>query len=417
MSLCLALQSKNEIYMAGDSRVSVDIEGKKYRWNDNYSKIEQVGNYVIFKGSKADVMNKIVERFRRSEINDLAYFKQCCIDEYNDYRNREGAKFKPYAETNKMIVASLIGTIENNIPLVYFISDAVDFNIMKIELPIDKDLQDILLGVSADEAQKIYEDCKFNFDDSDNVFENYKKIYEGVTGDEIGGTLTVFRINNYGITNRQCGLMNSKYINELADYFLNNRECSGFANCTSLKINSVDILDSMYQIKGDYLSDNSVGISKLKVNELYVGTGGIRLDPSATISWNQVTSQPFIPSTAADVGALSTSWANGLSSLPSFITSTKITSTTVESPSIVGGTILGGNIISNSTINVTTDLRVGSKIYMNPGSFTSDLVFVDPDVKIYADPVAKSLLLTTNGHGGIYANGQRIDVAPVAVFG
>jgi len=286
MSLCFLLQRKNEIYMAGDSRVSVKMDGKKYRWHDNYTKIEKIGNYVVFKGGSAEVMNSIVNKFKESNNKALATLQKISIDEFNNHVIREGNNFKSYSQTNKMTVSSIVGTIENNKPVVYFISDATNFNIMKIELPEEKDMNDITLGVNSDEARNVYLTCKFDFNDFDNVFENYKRIYEGVTGTDIGGTLTVFRISNDEIKSKQCGLMNPKYVDELSDYLLDtyfnklgDMRYRGFADCSSLKIQGTNILDTVNNIKGQYLSDNSISASKLKINELYVNSkNGIVLD-------------------------------------------------------------------------------------------------------------------------------------------
>lgn len=417
MSLCFILQTKNEIYIAADSRVSAEINGKKYRWHDNYSKIVQIDNYVIFKGGSAGVLDKIIDRFKDIDKKDLITLQQLSINEYERFVKNEGKNFKPYKNTNKMTVSIIVSTIENNNPVAYFISDANNFDILRIKLPNNKNMQDITLGVKSDEARDIYMSCTFDFESFDNVFNNYRKIYEGVTGVEIGGTLTVYRVSKNEIINKSCGLMNQKYVNELSEYLLNkychkmeNLYYRFLANCTSLKIHDVNILDELNTIKGDFLSENSVGIGKLKLNELYVGAGGIRLDSSATISWGQVSNQPFIPSTASHVGALSTLWANGLNSLPTYITSTKITSTTIESPSIIGG-----SITSNTSINVGTNVYIGSKLFMNPDSFSSDIVFTSGGVKIYGDPGGNSL--TLSAPGGVWAGSQRLDVPVVAKFG
>lgn len=405
MSLCVLLLRKNEVYMAGESRVTVEMNNKYYRWHDDYTKIEQVDDYVIFKGGKADLMNTIMDRFKESDTRDLVTFQQICFEEYNNFKKKEGINFKPYSETNNSIASSVIATFENNEPIVYFIADSVDFNLLRIELPEDKDLLDITLGVNDDEARKIYLTCNFDFSNFDNVIENYRKIYEGVTDEQVGGVLSVVHITNNEIKSKQCELRDSKNINQFSDYLLkysyndvkyktaNSITIIGEANVTeALKIHGVNILDEINKIKGDYLSSNSVGADKLKISELFVGAGGIRLDPSATISWNQVTNQPVIPV------------------LPSYITSTKITSTTIESPFITGGTITG------TTINVNTDLKVGNRIYLNESNFQNGIIFKNlPRAEMYYDPAGQSI--TLSAPGGVYAGSQRIDTALVAVFG
>lgn len=71
------------------------------------------------------------------------------------------------------------------------------------------------------------------------------------------------------------------------------------------------------------VSGGSININdRFKVDSL----GNVTLPSNATISWSQVTNQPYIPT------------------LPYYIQSTKITSTTIESPIITGSVINGGEI-------------------------------------------------------------------------
>ena len=68
---------------------------------------------------------------------------------------------------------------------------------------------------------------------------------------------------------------------------------TGAINCTSLKINDTDVMNQLNtlassvsnsQLNGSILQAGSVNASKIDVTSLYVGTGGIRLDSSATLS-------------------------------------------------------------------------------------------------------------------------------------
>jgi hypothetical protein len=93
-------------------------------------------------------------------------------------------------------------------------------------------------------------------------------------------------------------------------------------------------------------------IQAAQIEELVVG-GNVQMGPSATISWGNVTNQPFIPATAADVGARPNDWMPTASDvgalpwntyipvLPSYIKSTYIDQNNVISPFISGGVITG----------------------------------------------------------------------------
>lgn len=68
---------------------------------------------------------------------------------------------------------------------------------------------------------------------------------------------------------------------------------------------------------------------------------------NGSISFVDLSDKPFIPSTAADVGALPDN--TYIPTVPSYIKSTYIDSTTVQSPTIIGGSITGGIVQTADT--------------------------------------------------------------------
>lgn len=145
--------------------------------------------------------------------------------------------------------------------------------------------------------------------------------------------------------------------------FKGNGQLSGY------DIENLSITNSKIKnLEANKITTNQAKIKTAQIENLEVG-GNVTMGPKATISWNQVTNQPTIPV------------------LPSYITQTKITSTTVESPIIVGGEIRGGKITSDSTINVTTDAHIGSKLYIHSTSGEQGIYFdtFDPESKITVD--------------------------------
>jgi hypothetical protein len=82
----------------------------------------------------------------------------------------------------------------------------------------------------------------------------------------------------------------------------------------------------------------------------------------------------------------------------------------IEGGTITGSDIYGTNIyganIYGGNIDVTNDVYIGKKLYMNASGFTSDIVFF-PGGYINGDPGGHSVNLIASG--GVYANGNRID--------
>ncbi|OQB13746.1 MAG: hypothetical protein BWY15_01595 [Firmicutes bacterium ADurb.Bin193] len=325
MSLCIFIQHKNDIYMAGDSRMSVDIDGTNYRWNDNYNKIEQVGNLVIFKSGSAQIMTKIIEQFKTNEKKDVNTFQKLCIEIYNEHKSKNGNNFKHYEYGDDIKIGVLIGTIENDIPALYFISESLGFEKRKMELPLDKEINEGFLGVKCDEAIQTYKSCVFDFNDLNNVFENYKKIYESVTGTNIGGNMTLFHITKNKIESMSCGLKNPEPISELSDYLLEKYFKGNGLYEFSSRLRARDFLDSNGNslMTSDKLKlDGTKAIDKITVNQLLIG------GENGTISFDDLSDKPNIPV------------------LPNYIQSTKITSTTIESPTVRGGNIIGGKLFA-----------------------------------------------------------------------
>ena len=221
----------------------------------------------------------------------------------------------------------------------------------------NENIEPITLGIHSAEALEMYREHKNQLD----TIELYQQVYNSLSSEGMGGTLNLYILTNENIDYHEFKIIDSKPI----EYSVNNN---------------------------------------LLVH--YVGAGGISIDPSATISWNQVTNQPAIPT------------------IPSYITSTKITSTSIESPNIVGGTIRGGSIESDSTINVTTDARVGNKLHLSNTNFGNGIMW-DDMAEIYIDPAGKDLIISANKFGAgnaidIYGENIRFHgnvTGVVAVFG
>ena len=100
-------------------------------------------------------------------------------------------------------------------------------------------------------------------------------------------------------------------------------------------------------IQADQIDVTNGKIQSAQIEDLVVG-GNVTMGPNATISWSQVTNQPYIPV------------------LPSYIQSTYIDSTNVISPNITGGTITGGSITSDTNIDVWLDVKARNYIWVGP---------------------------------------------------
>lgn len=208
MSLCLCLQKPNEIYISGDSRVSVQINNQKYRWYDNYPKVHQIDNMVIFTGGQSQIMETIINEFKQSSIRNLDVLRFIAKKQFN--------KNYLYNNTNDMIVSMLIASFQEK-PMVYFIGDRNNFEIMNIELN-GREYQDILLGCECEKAREIFNYSNFSSEKFDDVFYAYKSLYEYVVNEQVGGKLTVYRLTKDAIEKKSCSLTDPNNIKQYQSY-------------------------------------------------------------------------------------------------------------------------------------------------------------------------------------------------------
>lgn len=371
MSLCLLILRPDDAYIAGDSRVSVEIDDVHYRWHDKYSKIEMIDQYVIFKGGSADITNSIVDSF--SKKSDKTINKLYDISKF---------EFKKYINKNKQIIGSneteallLILHMENRKPVVDYIylSEKEQPQLQRVNYQDNGNgIMDIIAGDPYGKAYNIFKSCHINYDDSNNVFQNYIKVYQGVVNEQIGGNLTFYHLSNQGTEKRIYQLKDSKPIRQLY-----NDSVFSLLNCKnnvqgSLKINDQEALTEDMKISSSFIETLEVGknvlmganayiswdkvtnqptilsandIKSTVITKDWIATLGlkvgteIQMGSNATISWSQVTGTPSIPTKASDIGALPDTTA--IPVLPNYIKSTYIDSTTVQSPNIVGGLITG----------------------------------------------------------------------------
>lgn len=116
-----------------------------------------------------------------------------------------------------------------------------------------------------------------------------------------------------------------------------NATITGNIDCRTLKIGGQDALTTSNKISTQIIEDLVVG-------------GNVRMGENATISWGNVTNQPYIPRTAIDVGALASS-----SPMLTNITSNGIYTGTINANQINAGKI-------NAALIDTTNLAA-QKIY------------------------------------------------------
>lgn len=192
MSLCLAMLTKDVIFMSGDTRVSCNHNGTIYATGEQVEKIKQVDNKVIFMSGSAEVISHIMSDYESSKNRSIERLQQLTIQYKEESIAQRGNDW--FGKTAHAMF--LIGCIESGIPVIYGINSKDDCKI--IRQVGSRQLMSATIGPEAHtpKARKIYDECRSKRLD---VVETYKRVYDGVSCEEIGGKLCLYTITTNGI--------------------------------------------------------------------------------------------------------------------------------------------------------------------------------------------------------------------------
>ena len=174
-----------------------------------------------------------------------------------------------------------------------------------------------------------------------------------------------------------------------------------------------------WDTSGFYAVDPANSNRKVRIT-----SGGIAITTNGGSSWTTaITGNGIVADTitsgAINANLITTGQINANLITTGTLNASLINVTNLSASSITSGTLsanrISGGTISGVNINVTTDLYVGAKIYMNSSSFTADLVFTS-SCKIYADPVGNSLNYSAACHN-FYTKVNFTDISATNILG
>jgi hypothetical protein len=277
MSLCFALQKPNEIYIAGDSRVSVDINNQKLRWHDNYTKVHKIDDKVIFIGGQSEIMVSILNKYKKASNRSVENLR---VIAETEYRNNHITN-----NTGRMIVCMIIAEFIENEPMLYFIGDENNFELMKIELN-GKEYNDVLLGCCCDSAHEKFNYSDFKSDDFNDIILAYKNLYDQVTNEEVGGELTIYKLTKDSIEKKSCLLSDPENIRQFQSFLTCSQLFIGNSPVNAIVNNRID--DSHLNIKASTI--NALNITAKSVSSDWVYAGNINASQitAGTISANRI---------------------------------------------------------------------------------------------------------------------------------
>ncbi|WP_144407036.1 hypothetical protein [Paenibacillus sp. IHBB 10380] len=405
---------QDRIFIAGDSRTSIGIGGKKYALGE-CQKIIKIDDMVVFRSGSESITRLVLDEYLQTDNRSMKKLQLLT--------NKHVKLFDKNANIDlgdTLHAEFVIAKVEGTTPVIYNISSSNPDNITRIEG--EKSTITMSMGVIGENTNKLVESLNGKLDNH----ALFKTVYETHSSETIGGRLTHYFLDKDQIIEYQSKIIDSrpiryaKYENDAVQLdTTNGLVVTRSDNQTKAVFNATDGLKFQKNVNGNWVDkfyydvnsgnlvmDGSIDAKEFKIGGVNALVGNrisvnsieplevgrnVHMGRNAVIYWDQVPDKPYIPT------------------LPSYIQNTRITSTSIESPNISGGVITGGKIIggtieSGTTINVGTDITVGNNLHIgDPSGGNDKTIYFNSSAYIssgrygYSDITVSSDVINMNG--------------------
>jgi hypothetical protein len=175
--------------MAADSRGCIEHNGQYFASTEDFQKINKIGDKIVFGSGSALVVTNIIDRYKKTSDQSIQSLQNIAKQEVKNFKS----EFKDVDLGNTRHAELIVGCIENGTSVVYSISSYEDFRILRVEG--DNHNNTIALGTHRDKAMELANKLQ----NSMHPVEMYKYIYNLLADEQMGGTLTLYALNKYGV--------------------------------------------------------------------------------------------------------------------------------------------------------------------------------------------------------------------------
>lgn len=296
MSLCLALLNREYIAMSADSRIMKKIDGEYYMFDVEAEKIFLFEDKIIFMSGIKSIGEYVINKFKEEKYKTIKKLRELSIE--SDY------KHSIFTFDESQIRLRLdIATFENRKAVLYTINSENDFEIERTECPEEQEMF-LTSGVKTEEARSLWKQKVVEWNNVGNfdLFRTYKCIYDELSSEECGGTMTFIFMDREGNAFK----LNEK-INDIKKHLRKLKLNINYAICDAnsatidfskfttkvgeLYVHNVPIIDMIIsmnsnnqgQLSGNVLIANSVTANQIDVSTLKVCKGKITTNCNVTL--------------------------------------------------------------------------------------------------------------------------------------
>ncbi|OMD42565.1 hypothetical protein [Paenibacillus odorifer] len=220
MSLCICLQNSDSLLIAADTALTIKHEGRQYRFHQPFQKLVQVERFLIFMSGSADAALRVLEKFKAMEHKNVDSFQLALVEGcaeiarmYPDMYNSAD----PIARDAAAVVAEWTAAG----PIVHLISPEDNFKRITRQVSASETAPHTA-GYRADEAMDQIGTWLSKPDKP--MGKAIQDVFENLSGEGIGGMLTVALMNEQGISFLPAGPIQEKvHLPYYEDFVLSQR--------------------------------------------------------------------------------------------------------------------------------------------------------------------------------------------------
>ncbi|WP_169083274.1 hypothetical protein [Paenibacillus sp. PL91] len=390
MSLCVIILERDRIFIAGDSRTSIELDGEKFAVGE-CNKIIKVDDMVIFRSGSEPITRHILDEFIKSKSSSMEKLQQLTKKHIQRFKDESTIDLGSTRHAE-----FIVARVEGIIPVIYNISSANPDNLKRIE----GEVSTMFMSIGGDEQTNAMVESLNGVLDNIGLFQ---QVYNAHSSETIGGTMIQYYLDEDKLIEYHSPIIDSRPIKYASDavhldvtnglvitrsdnktkatfnatdglrfqtssdngstwhdslyYNVNTKNMTfdGDMNIRgSLKLNGSEVLTAdKAKIQGDYIDKIKIGqldvsegrITTAMIETLEVGRNVI-MSPNASITWEQVVNQP----NAAQLGGL-------------MINSTRLTH--IDADGVYTGTLQADQIIAGKikAEHIDTTNLAAQKIY------------------------------------------------------
>ncbi|MBW7453314.1 hypothetical protein ACFOLF_06230 [Paenibacillus sepulcri] len=180
MSNATIIQTRDNVFIGSDSATSIEVNGDLFRQDTEAIKLYQVDDKIIFASGELHFCYSVMEKFQQSKTRGIEQLRQIIYQHYAG----QVIEIVICEHDGDQTVIHQLSSYNNFIPVIHS-------NIPEGGIHV------LSAGIKTRESHEV---ACMNIFGGRTVKETYKRVFDSIAFEGIGGMLSVFRINKEGIS-------------------------------------------------------------------------------------------------------------------------------------------------------------------------------------------------------------------------